>query len=193
MRPEVPVAPGGIGGDVGGPWRHLVLVGLMGSGKTQVARDAAGRLGWPVVDLDEVVAERAGAPVAEVIATQGEPAFRHLEVDALAATLAAPGPTVVATGGGVVTTAANRAVLTGPESWVVWLRAPVAELVDRLGGAADIARRPLLGNDPAQALERLAAERDDWYAEVADAVVDTVGVGITEVTTRVLGVAGVVQ
>jgi len=185
------VAPGGIGGDVGRPWRHLVLVGLMGSGKTQVARHAAGQLGWPAVDLDDVVAQTAGVPVAEVIATQGEPAFRHLEVEALASTLAAPGASVVATGGGVVATAANRAALASPESCVVWLRAPVAELVRRLGGAAEIARRPLLGNDPAAALERLAAERDDWYDEVADAVVDTAGLGITEVAARVIEVAEV--
>ncbi|MFM7224800.1 MAG: shikimate kinase, partial [Actinomycetota bacterium] len=77
---------------------HLVLVGLMGSGKSTVGRECARRLDRPFVDTDEVVEQEAGRPVREIFAVEGEPGFRDRERRAVAAVCAAAVPTVIACG-----------------------------------------------------------------------------------------------
>lgn len=153
----------------------ILLVGLMGAGKTSVGRVLAERLRRPFVDLDEVIEASAGASVREVFDAEGEAGFRAREAEALAEVLARADGPVVATGGGVVTTPANVESLRRC-SQVVWLRADVPVLAARV--EADGTTRPLLaGSAPVQALARLADERAPRYAEVADAVVDTDGLG----------------
>ena len=147
----------------------VVLVGLMGSGKTTVGRKAAKLLDRPFVDADDALAERTGRSVAEWFASDGEAGFRAAEAEVLAALLAVPGPCVVAAGGGVVVTAASRRRLASPDVTVVWLRADPAFLASRVSRKA---HRPLLAGDPIEVLTRLSAEREGWYAEVADAVVE---------------------
>lgn len=139
----------------------VVLVGLPGSGKSTVARAVGRALGAEVVDTDD---EFGPAGPGASFAALGEAAFREREVAALERALASPG--VVATGGGAVVTTKGRAALLGQP--VVWLRAEPAVLVGRLGGAS----RPVLGDDPASGLARLAGERTDLYAEVSRADVD---------------------
>lgn len=143
--------------------RPIALVGLSGAGKSTVARALATRLGWPLADTDALVVARAGRPVAAIFAEQGEAAFRALEAEALAAALAGP-PAVVATGGGVVLHAANRALLQ-QQAFVVWLDAPDAALIARL--AAHDEERPLLAGDAAARLAALRATRAPLYAAVA--------------------------
>ncbi len=151
---------------------RVVLVGMAGAGKTTVGRTLAIELGWPHADLDEVVTAAAGATVSEIWANGGEMAFRALERDALRSVLGRPGPMVLSAGGGVVTDAGNRSLLRQTQV-VVWLRATDATLSDRLGGGEG---RPLLsGGDPTGAVARLSAERNGWYEEVADVVVDVDG------------------
>ncbi|MDP1818900.1 MAG: shikimate kinase [Acidimicrobiales bacterium] len=149
----------------------VVLVGLMGSGKTTVGRRLAGLLDRPFADADQVLEERAGRSVAEIFAADGEAAFRDLEADVLAWLLAAPAPGVVASGGGVVLRQANRERLAADDVTVVWLDAGPAFLASRVERKA---HRPLLaGDEPAaEVLDRLHAERVPLYAEVADVVVD---------------------
>lgn len=161
---------------------HLVLVGLMGSGKSTVGRECARRLDRPFVDTDEVVEQEAGRPVREIFAVEGEPGFRDRERRAVAAVCAAAVPTVIACGGGVVLDPANRAELRAA-GVVVWLRAPVAELVARVGTGAG---RPLLADEPVGALARLERERDSAYGAAAHVVVDTAGLGVDPVVDRVL-------
>lgn len=161
----------------GSPAPHLVLVGMMGSGKSTQAALVAERLGWESIDLDHVVETGAGSTVAEVFATRGEAAFRALEVAALDAALEAPIPTVVATGGGVVATAAGRAALGAVRC--VYLRASVDTLVARVG---DGEGRPLLSSDPREALEALLAARASSYESIADVVVDVDGLDVDAVT-----------
>ncbi|MCC5953063.1 MAG: shikimate kinase [Acidimicrobiia bacterium] len=186
----------------------LVLVGMMGSGKSSVGRRLAERCDRPFVDLDELVEERLGATVAEVFDRHGEATFRAAERQALADVLADGRNAVVATGGGVVTDATNRALLER-EGLAVWLRAQVPTLVARLDG--DPADRPLLRPDPTAggngaapgtraeptspvepAVARLAAEREVLYHSVAAAVVDTDGLEVDDVVDRILRL-GVVQ
>jgi shikimate kinase len=142
----------------------------MGSGKTTVGRRAAKLLDRPFVDADEAFIPRYGRTVAEVFAVDGEAGFRRLETELLGELLAVETPLVVACGGGVVTSEANRQRLRRPDVHVIWLRADPAFLASRARAKAD---RPLLaGGDTRAVLERLEAERGAWYEEVADDIVD---------------------
>lgn len=162
----------------------IVLVGLMGAGKTSVGRLLAERLGRAFVDLDREIESAAGASVRDVFNTEGEVGFRAREATALAAQLSRRDGPVIATGGGVVTTPANLAALEQCRH-VVWLRATptvLAERVDRDGPT-----RPLLsGSAAAQALTRLDEERSPLYGRVATVVVDTDGLAPDEVVDTVV-------
>jgi shikimate kinase len=158
----------------------VVLVGLMGAGKTTVGRILSERLGIRHVDLDDAVEALDGRTVAQIFASDGEAAFRRVERAALVRVLS-EGPCVLSTGGGVVEDEENRDDLRSA-GLVVWLDAPVATLADRVGGGGD---RPLLADGAAAALARLDARRRGWYAAVADASVDTAGLTPPEVAERV--------
>jgi shikimate kinase len=147
--------------------RHLVLVGMMGSGKTTVGHRLAERLGRPFVDSDEQVEWRTGRTVRQIFEDDGEAAFRSLESEALAEALGSTEPAVVAAAGGVVLSADNRRLLG--DHLVVWLRAGARALAHRVQ-AAD--HRPLLEGDPEGVLRRLVEERRSLYEEVADVIVD---------------------
>jgi shikimate kinase len=151
--------------------RHLVLVGMMGSGKTTVGRRVAAALGRRLRDSDEEVEARTGRTVREIFETDGEPAFRAEEAQALAEALADPEPVVVAAAGGVVLDPGNRARLREAGT-VVWLDGTPEDLARRVTRGD---HRPLLGDDPLAALRRLDVERRPLYAEVADHVVPVGG------------------
>jgi shikimate kinase len=149
---------------------HVVLVGLMGSGKTTVGRRLARQLDRDFVDADVALEETAGRSIAAIFADDGEAAFREIECDVLSSLLDRPEPVVVAAGGGAVVAEANRTRLADPSVTVVWLDASPAFLASR---AQAKAHRPLLASgDPRETFVRLHAERAPLYAEVADLVVD---------------------
>lgn len=153
---------------------------MMGSGKSETGRKLALVLGRRFVDCDESVVEAAGRSIPEIFAAEGEAGFRRRESESLAAVLASPDAAVIATGGGAVTVARNRALLA--DAAVFWLRARPEVLAARVG---DGAGRPLLGSgaaggDALERLRRLAAERDGWYVEVADIVVDVDDLSVSE-------------
>lgn len=162
----------------------MLLVGMMGVGKSTVGRLLSGRLGWRYVDSDEEVERRAGRTIAEIWQADGEAAFRAEEARVLATILASSDPTVVAMGGGTVGPAANRALIRESGALVVWIRASVEVLVDRLG---DGAGRPLLGGDPAEAIARLDAERRPIYGGLADVIVDGDGLAPSDIAARIAG------
>ena len=140
--------------------RHVVLVGLSGSGKSTIGRALARRLGRPFVDTDALIVQRAGKPIPRVFEEHGEPAFRAFERDAVQGALSGP-DAVIATGGGAPVDPDNRSALwTG--NLVIWLDAPVAALAARVGRAG--AGRPLLAGDPMARLEQLRAAREPVYA-----------------------------
>jgi shikimate kinase/3-dehydroquinate synthase len=146
--------------------RSLVLVGLMGAGKTSIGRRVALRLGLPFRDADSEIEKAAGCSVAEVFSRYGEPAFRDGERRVIKRLLAGP-PIVLATGGGAFMDAETRAaVRAGGVS--IWLRCSLGVLVRRTAGRG---HRPLLANgDPEKILKGLMAARHPFYAE-ADIVV----------------------
>lgn len=165
-----------------GAERPLVLVGLMGSGKSTVGHAVAGRLGRPFVDTDQEVEERTGRRISALFDTDGEAAFRRHEAAVLVDALGHRPPPVVAAGGGIVVGEANRAVLAR-RAVVVWLHASPEVLSRRLGEDPD---RPLLGADPVASLRRLEEERRPLYQEAADGVVDVDGLTVPEVVDGVL-------
>jgi len=162
--------------------RHLVLVGLMGAGKTTVGRRCAKQLDRDFVDLDDLIMTHAAMSIEDIWREGGEQRFRELEREVVADVCASPVPLVIACGGGTVVDAENRRGLREVGT-IVWLRAPTAVLAARVGNDA---RRPLLAGDPAGALARLAELRADAYADAADAVVDTDDRGVNAVAAAVL-------
>lgn len=163
--------------------QHLVLVGMMGVGKTTVARVVADRLNRRVLDSDAIIESRTGRTVREIFAQEGEPAFRALETEVLLESLALPEPVVIAGAGGVVLSEANRAALKASAARVIWLCADPATLVDRVRGGG---HRPLLDADPAGTLQRMFTEREALYREVADAIVLVDNRSVSEVVEAVL-------
>ncbi|MCR9247059.1 MAG: shikimate kinase [bacterium] len=154
----------------------IVLIGLRAVGKTTVGRALAAATGREFVDADELLAEQVGEPAGDFLARVGEAEFRRVEEAILLPLLAAPGDRVVATGGGAVTIPAVRAALQPGAAeaplFVVWLRAEREVALARL--AADGARRPALTElDPAAEFDRLAAEREPYYALAARFVIDS--------------------
>jgi len=147
----------------------VVLVGLMGSGKTTVGKKVAKLIGVRFVDADVELEARSGRSVAQWFSDEGETAFREAEADLLASLLAEPDPLVIGAGGGVVVTERSRKLLSSPGVTVVYLHAEPAFLASR---AQARPHRPLLAGDPVEVLTRMYGERDGWYREVADAVVE---------------------
>lgn len=163
--------------------RHLVLVGMMGVGKTTVGRCLAAKMGRDLLDSDALIEAREGRTVREIFVADGEDAFRVIETDVLIESLAAAEPAVIAAAGGVVLRPENRAALRSSGARVVWLRADPALLLDRVANGA---HRPLLDDDPETALRTMFEQRAPLYREVADAIVSVDGRSINEVVEAVL-------
>ncbi|HEY6432064.1 MAG TPA: 3-dehydroquinate synthase [Acetobacteraceae bacterium] len=161
--------------------RSIVLVGLMGAGKTSIGRRLAARLGLPFRDADTEIELAAGCTIPEIFARYGEREFREGERRVIRRLLAGA-PMVLAFGGGAYMDPDTRAAARA-EAVTVWLRCPLPTLVRRVAGRD---HRPLLsGGDPAEILDRLLDHRSPFYAE-ADVIVDC-GDEPPEITTsRVL-------
>jgi shikimate kinase len=148
--------------------RSIVLVGMMGAGKSSVGRRLAARLGIPFVDADIEIEKAAGMTIPEIFATHGEPYFRAGETRVIARLLEG-GPQVLATGGGAFMNTDTRANIR-LKGISVWLRATLEVLSRRIKRRND---RPLLTNaDPVETLRRLMDERYPVYAE-ADLTVES--------------------
>ena len=147
--------------------RSVVLVWLMGAGKTSIGRRLAARLGLPFRDADAEIELAAGCTIPEIFERYGEREFRAGERRVIARLLAGD-PLVLATGGGAFMDPATRAVVRR-EAVSLWLRCDLPTLLRRVAGRT---HRPLLNEaDPAEVLARLMAQRHAVYAE-ADVIVD---------------------
>ncbi len=147
----------------------VLLLGMMGSGKTSVGTALAARLGWPYVDNDVLLASSSGLTAPELLAARGSQALRSAESAVLTQLLGLPGPVVGGVPGGVVLEEHDRARLRSAGCLVIWLRCSPVVLARRVGTGDG---RPRLGDDPAAALTALAAVRDPLFAQVATYVVD---------------------
>lgn len=156
--------------------RSIVLVGLMGAGKTCIGRRLASRVGLPFVDADHEVEAAAGCSIEEIFQRHGEAAFRDGESRVIQRLLSGE-PKVLSTGGGAFIDPRTRAAVR-EHAVSVWLRADLDLLLKRTSRRNN---RPLLKRgDPREILQRLMIERYPVYAE-ADVVVDSVD-GPPEVT-----------
>jgi shikimate kinase len=141
--------------------RAVVLVGMMGAGKSSIGRRLAATLDIPFVDADTEIEKAAGMTIPEIFESQGEAYFRAGEARVIARLLDG-GPCVLATGGGAFMNPQTRA-LVHDRGFSVWLKADLDVLLKRVKRRAD---RPLLKtDDPAATLEKLIAERYPAYAE----------------------------
>ena len=160
------------------PRRTIVLVGLMGAGKSKVGRRLALRLGLPFSDSDPEIEAAAGETIEEIFANRGEQVFRDGERRVIARLLAQP-VQVLATGGGAFMDPMTRSLI-GRRGVSLWLRADLDILVARVLRRND---RPLLKRgDPRVILAELMERRHPIYAE-ADLTVDS-GAGSPEVTVN---------
>jgi shikimate kinase len=158
---------------------RIVLIGFMGSGKTTVGRILAGRLGWDLVDTDELVVRRAGAPIGRIFTERGEAWFRDLEAEVLAG-LAGRRSIVVSTGGGAPARACNRGFFT-ERAATFHLRVSLETALERTRGDA---ARPLLQRPPDE-VRRLYEARAAVYDELGRAV-ETEGASPLEIAERIL-------
>jgi shikimate kinase len=148
---------------------NIFLVGMMGAGKTTIGRALARRLGLEFIDTDRELVERTGVPVATIFEIEGEPGFRKRE-SAILAEMAGRAGAVVATGGGAILAAENRAVMR-EHGTVVYLRARLESLWERTRRDTN---RPLLATpDPRGTLAMLLEQREPLYLEAAHVVIDT--------------------
>jgi shikimate kinase len=161
---------------------RVLLIGMMGAGKSTTGHLLSSRLGWPYLDSDDEIARQTGRTVPEIWKADGEPAFRAEESRVLAQATTSAGPCVVAVAGGAVLDPANRARIRG-SGLVVWLRAGVAVLAARVGNGVG---RPLLEGGPLAALEQLSAARAPIYGELADLVFDVDRLSPPQVVDRIV-------
>jgi shikimate kinase len=142
--------------------RSIVLVGMMGAGKSSIGRRLGARLGVPFVDADAEIEKAAGMTIADIFARHGEADFRSGEARVIARLLDG-GPQVLATGGGAVMNADTRAAIRA-KGVSVWLNADLDVVMRRINKRKN--DRPMLQTaDPAATLRQLLAERAPFYAQ----------------------------
>jgi shikimate kinase len=147
--------------------RQVVLVGMMGSGKTSVGRLLAERTGWPYLDNDAMLQASSGHTAREV-AARGEDELRRAEMQSLARAMESAAPVIIGAAAGVVLDPGIGELLHG--AFVVWLRASPSVLAERATGGE---HRPWLGSDPAAWLAQADAARAPAYRAVATMEVET--------------------
>ena len=139
--------------------RSIVLVGMMGAGKTTIGRRLSARLRLPFVDADSEIEAAAGMSIPDIFETHGEPHFRDGEARVIARLLDG-GPAVLATGGGAFMREETRSLI-GAKAVSIWLKADADTIMKRVKRRAD---RPLLQTaDPAATVGRLIEEREPVY------------------------------
>ncbi len=163
----------------------IVLVGLMGAGKTSVGRRLAERLGFPFVDADHAIEEAAGKPIAEIFADHGEPYFREGERRVIAR-LMRNGAQVLATGGGAYMNEETRARIQ-QEGVSVWLSADLPLLMKRVMKRQD---RPLLRTEDPEAVMRGLMEKRYPVYGLADVTVESRDVAHAQMVNDVIKALG---
>jgi shikimate kinase len=162
--------------------KSIVLIGMMGVGKSSVGRSLHRRTSFALRDTDEIVTSKFGMPVSEIFSKHGENKFREVETEALQA-LPTREPMIIVTGGGVVLREENLRLLKRL-GVVVWLEADEKALFKRASRAAN---RPLLQcKNPRKAFTKMLRARLPLYAKVADIRVDTSVLTNKEVAVAIL-------
>jgi shikimate kinase / 3-dehydroquinate synthase len=165
---------------------RIILTGFSGTGKSEVARLAAERLGWQAVDSDDAIVEAAGKPIPAIFSDHGENHFRTLEHTVLRQLCSLP-ETVIAAGGGAILSAENRRLMA-QDGFIVCLEAKPETILERLQPQldSDPVARPLLADpDPLRRIRELKSFRQPYYA-LADHTVHTDGLSMQQVAAEVV-------
>jgi shikimate kinase len=148
--------------------RHIVLIGLPGSGKSTVGQLVAEALGASLVDIDAIITRREGRPISMIFAERGEAAFRGLELREMESALAGQ-PSVIAPGGGWAAQPGALESLRG-RALLVYLKTRASTAAER---ATPPGTRPvMMGEDPGVVMRQLLTQRESFYVQ-ADAAVET--------------------
>jgi shikimate kinase len=153
----------------------------MGAGKTTIGRRLAKSMHKKFIDADQELERRTGASIALIFDVEGEPGFRQRE-KRIIDELTQLDDVVLATGGGSILDPDNRAVLTA-RGFVVYLHATVEKLLERT--RRDSSRPLLMTDDPAARIRELLEQRESLYREVADLMIDTGTLNLTEVVKKI--------
>jgi shikimate kinase len=160
--------------------KNIILIGMMGTGKSTVGMLVAQELGYEFVDLDHVIIQQEGRSIADIFADSGEAYFRKVESAVLGQTLQNGGK-VVSTGGGAVLAPGNSSVML-ENGFVVGLTATAEDIIARVSGDDN---RPLLAGNAEERVRRIMEERRDAY-RFAHCTVDTSGLSAAQVSQHIL-------
>lgn len=154
--------------------RHVILLGLMGAGKTTVGRELGALLGWPVHDSDPEIRAATGRTARQLDEERGTAELHRLEARHLIEALAAPRPSVICAAASTIDDPDARTALAGEGLLLVWLRANPAVLARRTdrAGRSTAGHRRRLGLDPVAGLAEQAAARYPRFAALAPLIVD---------------------
>lgn len=170
--------------------RHVVLLGLMGSGKTAVGRPLARELGVRFDDNDGRLAVSRGVTPRELRQREGEAALHALEAEQLLDAVAEDGPTVIGAAASIVENEACRDAMRQPDVGAIWLRARAVTVAIRFHNEP---HRPVYSDDLETFFEAQLSARAPLYLEVCDSVVDTDELRVDEVVARVLGIVAALE
>jgi len=148
----------------------IILVGMMGSGKTTIGKLLSNKLGYSFVDLDKIIEENSGVKINTIFEIEGEEGFRERELQVLSDCIEMD-KVVISTGGGIVTNEKSRIHLIKHNALIIYLKANLQTLCNRLKNDNS---RPMLNVDnKEQVIERILEDRDPYYKDLADMDVDT--------------------
>lgn len=150
--------------------RHVVMLGLMGSGKSTVGRRVAERLGWPFFDSDKDIQAATGLTVRELMERDGADAMHALEAEQILRRLAERGPSVIGAAASTIEVAEVRAALERPDVMPVWLRANPAMLARRFETKDQ--HRPEFGDSPLAFLTEQANRRHPLFESIDPIAID---------------------
>lgn len=161
--------------------RNIILTGFMGSGKTEVGKMLAQRLGYTFIDTDKLVEEQEGKSISDIFREDGEPYFRDIEALILKDLSGLEGH-VISTGGGIVTREDNILNLK-KTGLVIWLKASPETIFKRVSSETN---RPMLKVDnPLEQIKKLLSMREQFYSR-ADLSIDTDGLEVDEVVDIII-------
>lgn len=160
---------------------NIILTGFMGSGKTEVGKSLAKRLGYTFIDTDLLIEKKTGKSISDIFSNDGEPFFRDTETQILKE-LSEINEHVISTGGGIVTREENILQLRRI-GFIIWLRASPETILSRVGHET---HRPLLNVDnPIEQIKMLMSQREQSYSKV-DLTIDTDGLEVDEVVNIII-------
>ena len=160
---------------------NFILIGFMGSGKTEVGKRLAKRLGYTFMDTDLLIEEKTGKSISDIFSKDGELFFRDIETLILTE-LSGINEHVISTGGGIVTKKENILLLK-KTGFIIWLKASPETILKRVGSET---HRPLLKVDnPLEKIKKLMSQREQSYSE-ADLTIDTDGLEVEDIVNNII-------